>query len=289
MSTPPLIIGNFQIHWLNGGHFRLDGGTMFGAVPKVLWEKKCEADSKNTIPISNDVLLVKTPGHNIIIDTGLGNKLTDKQLSIFQVTSPWSLVADLAQVGLSREDIDLVLLTHCDFDHAGGVVMYNHEGNEELTFPGAVHYVQKTEWEDVEQPCRRAQSTYWPENFNLLKKEGRLEIIEGDVEVIPGIKLCHTGGHTRGHQLVELTSNSESAVHLGDLFPTHAHTNPLWIMAYDNFPLEVINRKEEYFCHHREMSSWFTFYHDPQMKACKLDENNSLSKIWPPTETKLAT
>lgn len=160
MITPPLVIGDFQIHWLNGGTFRLDGGTMFGAVPKVLWEKKCKADALNTIPMTNDVLLVKTPDHNIIIDTGLGNKLTEKQLSIFQVTSPWSIVTELKELGLHRKDIDLVLLTHCDFDHAGGVVMHDAEGNEELTFSSAVHYVQKTEWEDVEHPCRRAQSTY---------------------------------------------------------------------------------------------------------------------------------
>jgi glyoxylase-like metal-dependent hydrolase (beta-lactamase superfamily II) len=281
MINSPLILGEFQIYWLNGGNFRLDGGTMFGAVPKVLWKKKCEPDAENTLPFTNDVLLVKTPQHNIIIDTGLGNKLTPKQLSIFQVTSPWSVIKDLADLGLSRQDIDFVLLTHCDFDHGGGIVMHDADGNEELTFPDAVHYVQKTEWEDVESPCRRAQSTYWPENFKLLKQEGTLEVIEGDREVVPGIRLRHTGGHTRGHQLVEMTSGGETAVHLGDLFPTHFHTNPLWIMAYDNFPLEVIDRKEEYFRHYQKLDSWFTFYHDPQVKACKLGEQGTISLTWP--------
>ena len=281
MITAPLCVGDFQMYWLNGGHFRLDGGTMFGAVPKVLWEKKCQADSNNSIPMCNDVLLIRTPQHNIIIDTGLGNKLTEKQHSIFQVTSPWSVVADLTELGISRQDIDFVLLTHCDFDHAGGIVIHGADGNEELCFPAAVHYVQQSEWEDVEQPCRRAQSTYWPENFALLKKEGKLEIIAGDLEVVPGIKLRHTGGHTRGHQLVELHSKGETAVHLGDLFPTHAHSNPLWIMAYDNFPLEVINRKEEYFRYYQKQNSWFTFYHDPLIKACKLDEQFTINSTWP--------
>jgi glyoxylase-like metal-dependent hydrolase (beta-lactamase superfamily II) len=283
MMPPKLSIGDFQIYWLNGGTFRLDGGTMFGAVPKVLWKRKYEADAENTIPLTNDVLLIKTPQHNILIDTGLGNKLTEKQRSIFKVTSPWSIVSDLADLGLSRQDINFVLLTHCDFDHAGGIVMHDAKGNEELTFPNAVHYVQKTEWEDVEQPCHRAQSTYWPENFALLKKEGELKIIEGETEVIPGIKLRHTGGHTRGHQLVELISKGETAVHLGDLFPTHAHSNPLWIMAYDNFPLEVIDLKEEYFHYYQKLDSWFTFYHDPQVKACKLDEQGTISLTWPPS------
>ncbi len=283
MMTPPLTLGDFQIYWLGGGNFRLDGGTMFGAVPKVLWQKKCEADAANSIPLVNDALLVRTPEQNIIIDTGLGNKLTPKQLSIFQVTLPWSVVEDLTQLGLSRNDIDIVLLTHCDFDHAGGIVMLDEQGREKLTFPRALHYVQKTEWEDVEHPCRRAKSTYWPANFDLLKKEGHLEIIDGDLEVCPGIKLRHTGGHTRGHQLVELSSQGETAVHLGDLFPTHAYTNPLWIMAYDNFPLEVIERKEEYFDHYRRRNSWFTFYHDPQIKACKLTEQGEINITWPPS------
>lgn len=284
MATSPLTLGDFQIYWLDGGNFRLDGGTMFGAVPKVLWQKKCEADGANAIPLVNDVLLVRTPKHNIIIDTGLGNKLTAKQIAIFQVTAPWSVVTDLADIGLSRNDIDLVLLTHCDFDHAGGIVMLNDDGKEELTFPRAIHYVQKTEWEDVEQPCRRALSTYWPVNFNLLKKEGHLEVIHGDLDICPGIRLRHTGGHTRGHQLVELSSQGESAVHLGDLFPTHAHTNPLWIMAYDNYPLEVIDRKEEYFSHYQGLDSWFTFYHDPQIKACKLTASGEISQTWPPSQ-----
>ncbi len=276
MTIPSLKIGEFHLYWLNGGHFRLDGGTMFGAVPKVLWEKKCAADKKNTIPMCNDVLLVKTPDHNILIDTGIGNKLSDKLLSIFHVTSRWSLITELAEVGLTRADIDLVLLTHCDFDHAGGIVM-QAQNKQELSFPNAVHYIQGKEWEDVAQPNRRAQSTYWPENFALLKKKGKLQIISGDREVISGVKLRHTGGHTRGHQLVELRSNGETAVHLGDLYPTHAHTNPLWIMAYDNFPLEVINRKEEYFKYYQQLDSWFTFYHDPVVKACKLEGDGKIN------------
>ncbi len=272
MDIPTLTLGEFKIFWLNGGHFRLDGGTMFGAVPKVLWEKKCKADAGNTIPMCNDVLLVKTPEHTILIDTGIGNKLSSKLLSIFQVTSPWSVTDDLSTLGISREDIDMILLTHCDFDHAGGIVMHNKQGEEELSFPNAVHYIQQKEWEDVEQPNRRAQSTYWPENFSLLKKEGKLKIITGDIDVCTGIKLRYTGGHTRGHQLVEMHSGGETLVHLGDLYPTHAHTNPLWIMAYDNFPLEVIDRKEEYFKYYQQQDSWFSFYHDPVVKACKLDK-----------------
>lgn len=281
MTIPTLTVGKFQLYWLNGGHFRLDGGSMFGAVPKVLWKEKYPTDQENNIHLCNDVLLVKTPEQNILIDTGIGNKLSSKQLSIFQVTSPWSVITDLNELGLSPEDIDLVLLTHCDFDHAGGIVMHNNSGEEELSFPIAMHYVQQKEWEDVEHPNRRALSTYFPENFSLLKKEGKLNVIAGDLEVCPGVTLRYTGGHTRGHQLVELQSNGETAVHLGDLYPTHVHTNPLWIMAYDNFPLQVIDRKEEYFDYYQKRDSWFTFYHDPVVKACKLDNQGKINLLWP--------
>lgn len=281
MKTSPLTIGNFQIHWLNGGDFMLDGGTMFGPVPKTLWERKRKADSRNLLHYTNDVLLIQTPDKNIIVDTGLGNKLTPKQLSIFQVKSPWSLVEDLAVLNLTRQDIDMVLLSHCDFDHAGGVVMHTQQGEEQLTFPSAIHFVQETEWQDVNAPCRRAQSTYWPQNLNALKQDGKLSIISGDHEVSPGITLRHTGGHTRGHQLIEIQSQGETAVHLADLFPTHDHSNPLWVMAYDNFPLEVIDRKEEYFRYYQGLNSWFTFYHDPLVKACKLDAEQNIIQNWP--------
>ena len=143
--TLPLGIGDMQIHWLGGGDFRLDGGTMFGPVPKVLWQKRYPADALNTIHMCNDPLLVKTPDTLLLIDSGLGNKLTDKQNSIFQVSPPWDLPSQLGLLGISREDVDLVILTHCDFDHAGGIEMINADGGRELTFPRATHLIQETE------------------------------------------------------------------------------------------------------------------------------------------------
>jgi glyoxylase-like metal-dependent hydrolase (beta-lactamase superfamily II) len=267
-----LDLGSVRIDWLCGGDFELDGGTMYGAVPKVLWQKRYPADEDNYIKIPNAPLLIRTGTHAVLVDTGLGNKLSAKQREIFRIYQDWRLPEDLDRLGLAREDIDLVILTHCDFDHAGGVVMHGDDGAPELTFPRARHIIQKREWEDVCQPNSRAKHTYWPENVAGLAESGLLELVDGDVEVAPGITVRLTGGHTRGHQLVEIRGRDGAAVHLGDVLPTHTHTNPLWIMAYDNFPLDVIAVKESLLPRYQEQSWWFTFYHDIHMKACRLNE-----------------
>lgn len=276
-----LKIGEFQLVWLSGGNFRLDGGTMFGAVPKVLWQKKYPVDAENTIPMCNDPLLVITPQSVILVDSGLGNKLTDKKKSIFTVSGEWNLVAQLEAYGIQRDEVKQVVLTHCDFDHAGGIETYNGRGGKELTFPEAAHFIQKKEWEDVLAPHPRAKSTYLVDNFSLIKMSNNLVLLEGTKEIFPGVTLRTTGGHTRGHQLVEIRSGDQVAVALGDLFPTHAHSNPLWGMAYDNFPLEVIDRKRDFFDYYIQQNCWFTFYHDPFVRACRLDEGYKVKETWP--------
>jgi glyoxylase-like metal-dependent hydrolase (beta-lactamase superfamily II) len=276
----PLSIGDIELSWLQGGFFHLDGGTMFGPVPKVLWQKRYAVDKDNLIPMCNDPLLVRTGDMNILIDTGIGNKLSEKQRTIYKVTSPWDIPSQLEARGITRDDIDLVVLTRCDFDHAGGIQMLAEEGNMELTFPRARHIIHEKEWQDVKNPDSRAQSTYLPENFDLLEKSGRLELADDAMTLCPGITVFHSGGHTRGHQVVEILSQGSTAIHLGDLCPTHAHLNPLWVMAYDNFPLDVIARKEEYLRKYSGKDRWFTFYHDPFVRACKLSADGSLAGTW---------
>jgi len=271
-----LNLGNISIHWLGGGDFELDGGTMYGAVPKVLWQQKYPPDADNYIKMLNAPLLVRTDEFNIIIDTGIGNKLTEKQQSIFRVYRPWSLPEDLRTLGLRREDIDYVILTHGDFDHAGGVIMYNERGGKELTFPRAKHVLQKKEWYDICNPNSRAAHTYFADNFSGLKASGLLTIVDGNRQIVEGVAVRHTGGHTRGHQIVEMRGSEACAVHLGDVLPTHTHTNPLWIMGYDNFPLELIEQKEQLLPHYRGQNCWFTLYHDIYVKACRLDEQGEV-------------
>jgi glyoxylase-like metal-dependent hydrolase (beta-lactamase superfamily II) len=273
-------LGDLEITWLNGGRFELDGGAMFGVVPKALWQKRYPANAENCVSLLAWPLLVRTASALVLIESGLGNKLTDKQKKIYRVQEGWSVPAELGQLGIDRRDIDFVILTHYDFDHAGGVIM--QDGTDlALTFPEARHVLQRTEWDDVQHPTSRTINTYWPVNNELMRNSRNLELIEGDAEIVPGIRVVHTGGHNRGHQIIEMSSRGERALHLGDLLPTHAHGNPLWVMAYDNFPLEAIRLKEKWIKGGIAEKAWFTFYHDPYMLACRYDDAGGIAEQWP--------
>ncbi len=267
-SKPPgLKIGEVEIFWLDGGRIRLDGGPMFGPVPKALWSQKVEVDDHNCIGIDNSAMLIKTPGANLVIDSGIGNKMTPKQQENFKLESPWRLPESLAALGLSRNEIDIVIPTHADFDHAGGLVFRNANGRLELTFPRARHIFQEKEWAVVKKPDRRSATSYWPENFIGLKEGENLTLVDGEAEITPEVRVFLTGGHTIGHQAVEISSGGASAVHLGDLLPSHNHLHPLWVIAYDDYPMEVIAFKESFLPGCAERESWLLFYHDTEILA----------------------
>ncbi|MEW6429083.1 MAG: MBL fold metallo-hydrolase [Thermodesulfobacteriota bacterium] len=276
----PLQIGDFRLFWLDGGIFDLDAGTMFGVVPRVLWEKKYPGRADGHLTLVNALLLIIAGNDRIVIDTGLGNKLSAKQKKIFRVTGDWRVDEDLAGLGLRRDDITHVLLTHLDFDHAGGITRHGGDGGLELSFPHARHYVQAGEWRDAIQPNLRSKSTYWPENFAGLRPGDNLCLLEGDSDIVTGVRAVHTGGHTRGHQAFRLASAGQSALHLGDLLPNHAHFNPLWVTAFDNFPLDSVEEKVRLIDEGRRKNSWFTFYHDPYMQACRLDGEGGIREAW---------
>ncbi|MCD6430342.1 MAG: MBL fold metallo-hydrolase [Deltaproteobacteria bacterium] len=266
-ALPSLKIGEVEIFWLDGGQIRLDGGPMFGPVPKVLWSNRVEVGEDNCIAIDNAALLLLTPSAKIVIDSGIGNKLTAKQDEHFQVQKPWRLPESLKQLGLNVEDIDVVIPTHADFDHAGGIVSYDRNEKSFLTFPRARHILQKKEWEVIKNPDRRSASSYWPENFSGLIEGENLEIIDGDFQLTPEVKIFLTGGHTIGHQAIEIVSKGETAVHLGDLLPSKNHLHPLWVIAYDDYPMEVIALKERLLPEYAKRKAWILLYHDTEILA----------------------
>ncbi len=276
-----LKIGDIELIWLNGGEFALDGGAMFGVVPKPLWKKNYPSDDENRIPLAARPILVRTPTDLLLIESGLGNKLTDKQRKIYHLQKDWSIPDELASLGIERGDIGHLILTHYDWDHAAGVVMQNAEHGLELTFPKAKHVLQRREWDDVLHPSKRTINTYWPVNNELLRASEQLLLLDGDREIVPGVSVHHTAGHTRGHQIVKIESKGETALHLGDLLPTHSHGNPLWVMAYDNYPLDSIDRKVAWMEKGRILQAWFIFYHDPFVQACRFDEKGNVVQKWP--------
>lgn len=262
-------LGDFRIHYLNGGITHIDGGAMFAVVPKALWTKKYEVNDKNQIPLPTHPILIQSNDYNIIIDTGIGSgKLTDKERRNFGAHYESQISEDLKALDLTTADIDYVLMTHLHFDHAAGLT--DNEGNS--IFNKAIHVIQQDEWHEFQSPNIRSKSTYWPKNNGDFKK--RLLLFENEIEIVPGIKMIHTGGHSFGHAIITIESQNEKAVHMGDIFPTTAHRNPLWVTAYDDYPMQSIREKERLVPYYIHQNYWFLYYHNVNYFAVKFDKQN---------------
>lgn len=245
------ILGDLRIHAIDGGLQWLDGGAMFGVVPKPLWERRIAADDRNRIPLAVRSLLVETRDELVLIETGLGNKSDQKALEIYGIDSlpaDPSEGADRVQAGVraagfSRADVTVVVNTHLHFDHAGGNTFRNAEGRLEIAFPGALYHVQRKEWEYAHSTNERTRASYLAHDFDPVQEAGRFRLLEGEVEVVPGVSVILTPGHTPHHQSVLVRSAGETACYLGDLIPTMAHLPLPWIMGYDVEPLVTLESK----------------------------------------------
>jgi len=262
-------VGEFEVQVVSGGRFRLDGGGMFGVVPRTLWTRLHTPDERGRIPLDTNCLLVRTGHETVLIDTGNGTKGTAKDREIFALDPADTLVGNLAAVGAQPEDITLVLLTHLHMDHVGGA---SHPAGDEptVTFPNARYVAQRVEWEDAVANRSHMRATYLPQNLAPLEKSGRLELLDGDTEVVPGIRTQVTGGHTRAHQCVFVASNGETLLLPADVCPTRSHIRAPYNMAYDMSPYDTMVAKGALLARAAEEDWLIAFDHEPDQKVIRL-------------------
>lgn len=269
--TRPLVdtrqLGRWRIHGIQAGGQQLDGGAMFGVVPKVLWERRIAADARNRIPLGMRCLLVEHDDGLVLIDTGSGNKETPKFHDIYGIENAGAagrtwLEDGLRALGFAPEDVSLVINTHLHFDHAGGNTWRTPAGAIEAAFPNARYVVQAGEMHWATHTNERTAASYFGANWEAIVAAGRFDLVTGEPEVRPGIRLLRTPGHTPHHQSVLLTSGGEHAVFLGDVTPTAAHLPLPWIMGYDVEPLVTLESKRALLAR-AEAEGWLLiFEHD---------------------------
>ncbi|MEH7544274.1 YtnP family quorum-quenching lactonase [Neobacillus vireti] len=265
-----LKIGNVSLTWLSGGVTYLDGGAMFGVVPKGLWSKKYPANDKNQIELPTYPILIQMNGKYILVESGLGKgKLTGKQLRNYGVTKESEVEESLQLLGVAPESIDFVLMTHMHFDHACGLTKLVN-GQYISTFPNAQIITSQVEWDELRNPNIRSKNTYWRENWEAV--ESQVVPFEEKWE-FGAITMIHTGGHSDGHSILLIKDGGETCIHMADLMATHAHQNVLWVMAYDDYPMTSIAGKQKWLTLGLEKNAWFTFYHDAFYRAVKWDKD----------------
>jgi glyoxylase-like metal-dependent hydrolase (beta-lactamase superfamily II) len=263
-------LGGFRLHALDAGMQRLDGGAMFGVVPRPLWERRIAPDERNRIPLALRCLLVETPDALVLVDNGAGNKESAKFLDIYGIENapvagaqhPTRLEESLAAAGFAPDDIDIVIDTHLHFDHAGGNTV-SEAGIVRPAFPRARYVVQRGEWEFAHRRNERIQASYLAHNFDPVQAAGGFDFVAGEQEILPGVSVRPTPGHTPHHQSVLLRSAGETACFLADVIPTAAHLPLPWIMGYDVEPLVTLETKRRLLADARVEGWLLVFEHDP--------------------------
>ena len=273
-------LGDLELISLSDGFFRLDGGAMFGVVPKPLWEKKTSSDERNRITLAMRPLIVRGM-RTMIIDAGLGDKESGKALDIYGVERARNLDHALAAAGLTPDDIDIVLATHLHFDHAGGFTMRDSLGRVRPRFPRAQYIVRRGEWEDATHPHERNRASYLADNYVPLAEAGVLQLVDDDQTIMPGVKVHRTGGHTMHHQMVLIESGGKRAAFVADLMPTTAHVSEPWIMGYDLYPMDTLAAKKTFLKEAVEREVLVFFEHDPHIAAGYIRERDGRRTVVP--------
>ncbi|MBP1690650.1 MAG: Glyoxylase, beta-lactamase superfamily [Bacteroidetes bacterium] len=274
-----MIIGPYDLRSIETGSFALDGGAMFGVVPKPLWEKEHPADERNRIRMAARVLLIRGGGRTILVDTGNGEPDDPKRKDIFKFdTSQASLLTSLARAGVAPGDVTDVILTHLHFDHAGGATR-RVNGALQPTFPHARYHVQKAHWEAASRPTERDRASFVEENYLPLHDAGQLEFIDGEGELFPGIRLFTVFGHTTALQCPQISDGTTTLFYCADLVPLRSHVRLPWIMGYDLRPLVTLEEKRTILQRAFE-EHWVLFFeHDPELEAATIAHDSKGYRI----------
>ena len=265
-----LRIGPYTVHFLFGGRFRLDGGAMFGVVPKVLWERVARPDERNRIHMRMTCLLIEGEGKRVLIDAGAGTKTDPKFRDIYAIERPEALLEDLAAVGCRPEEVTDVAMTHLHFDHCGGGTVRGEDGAVRATFPKARYFVRRQEWHDAHHANERNRASYLSENYDPLEASGQLTIHENDLEILPGVWMKCLPGHTLGHQGTFFDIPGERALYTVDLIPTAAHLPLPFIMGYDLYPVTTLETKRAILRDATREGWLLLFEHDPEHHAIRV-------------------
>ena len=272
--------GEFELFVVSDGTFRLDGGAMFGTIPKVLWERTNPADDRNRILMGLNCLLIRTPTENILVDTGLGNAYDEKFAFLYGVDkSHTDLLRSLAAAGVGSADINKVILTHLHFDHAGGNCFQKEDGEFKPTFPNAVYYINQGELAYAKEPDPRSSPSYLSYTWEPLEKRGQVALISGDREVASGVTILSAPGHTPNHQIVTVKSGGLTACFLADLVPTPSHLKTHYVMGFDLDALTAMKNKERVLKQAQAENWLLVFEHSPEVKAGYLTEDLKVAPV----------
>jgi methylmalonyl-CoA epimerase len=272
--------GELRLTTLHDGPFRLDGGAMFGVVPRPLWERKAPPDDRHRIQLAMRPLLVEASWGRLLVDCGAGDKMDAKQRDIYALDRTRQLDHALQAAGIPADSIDTVLATHLHFDHFGGATMREH-GRLRPRFPRAQYVIRAAEWEDATHPHERNRASYLQDDFVPLKDAGVVTFADGDGAIRPGVRVVRTGGHTPQHQIVYVESAGRTAVFTADLIPTTAHLPDPWIMGYDLFPVETLTFKKRFVREAIEREYLIFFEHDPHVAAGYIRERDGKRYVEP--------
>lgn len=277
MALSKTVLGDFELYTIHAGDLKLDGGAMFGVVPKTLWSKGIPADENNRIQMTMRCLLIKSnnTGKIYLIDNGLGNKFNEKMMQIYQVDmSQNNLESSLKEHGFGYEDITDIIFTHLHFDHCGGSSYYNENGENVLRFPNATHHVTKNHWETAIHPNVREKASFLAENIDPLKTTDSLNLVDDEYEYEKGLSTIVVNGHTLGQQLPLIQGDGKKLCFAADLLPTHVHVPLPWVMGYDMYPAETLLEKERFLERAVEESFFLFLEHDFNKEIITLEKDD---------------